>query len=128
MKASILKISVCMVALMIGSSSCTDAIAEKEEIRNGAQLKTGGKDLDSPIIVGLASYSGGSAFYPGLIVLYETGITEPQDSTQTDESGGFEFLTSDSGYFYLELYDGMTLIETTGLFEVTDSTYIPITL
>ncbi len=128
MKASILKISVCMVALMIGSSSCTDTIAEKEEIRNGAQLKTGGKDLDSPILVGLVSYSGGGAFYPGLVVLYESGVTEPQDSAQTDESGGFEFLTNDSGYFYLELYDGVTLIETTDVFEITDSTYVPIIL
>lgn len=127
MKANIFQISIAMLAL-VALSSCTDTFSEKEELLEETVKKTGGEDTDGPILVGLAQYTSGDEVYPGLVALYEDGVTEPLDSTNTDADGGFSFLTIDTGYFYVKVYEGSSLLGSSNAVLVEDSTYISLSL
>lgn len=127
MKANILRISVSLMALIIGMSSCQNAIAEKDEFREGVILKTGGKDADRPMIAGLAIDMSEDPLFPAMIALHEQGV-EALDSTSTEESGSFQFELEEEGHYYLKVYQNEQLLGTSETIEVTDSSYIVIQL
>ena len=123
MKANILRISVSLMALLIGMSSCQDAMAEKDEFREEVTLKTGGKDADGPMVLGLAIDFYGEPLYPALIALHEQG-GQALDSTNTEEDGEFHFHLEEEGNYYLKVYQNEQLVGTSQTVEVTDSSYV----
>lgn len=125
MKAKIFKISVSLMALVIGMSSCQNAIAEKDKFHEEVTMKTGGNDTDGPIVVGLAIDMSENPLYPALISLYEQG-GEALDSTTTDGDGTFHFHLEEEGYYYFKVYQDEQLRSTSQTVEVTDSTYLVI--
>lgn len=127
MKANILRISVSLMALMVGMSSCQDAITEKDEFREKVTLKTGGKDTDGPIVVGLVIDTSEDPLYPAMIALHEQG-GGALDSTFTEESGSFQFHLEEEGYYYFKVYQNEQLLGTSETIEIADSSYVVIQL
>lgn len=127
MKANILRISVSLMALIIGMSSCQDAMVEKDKFRKEVTMKTGGNDTDGPIVVGLVIDISEVPLYPALVALYDQG-GEGLDSTTTDIDGNFHFHLEQEGYYYFKVYQDEQLIGSSQTVEVTDSTYLVIQL
>ncbi len=123
MKAYILKISVCLIGLVIGLSSCESSHFEKETFLE----KKGGEDTDTPIMVGLGIDAQEDPLYPASVELYKVNEVPMIADTATDESGGFQFRV-DTGFYYVKLFQNEQLLITSDTVEVVDSTYFVVQL
>ena len=123
MKVNIAKISICLMRLLVGLSSCESNQLEKETFLE----KKGGEDTDTPIMVGLAKDQEEDPIYPAHVELYMVGETSVLADTTTEENGTFQFRV-DTGYYYVKLYQNEQLLITSEAVEVVDSTYFVVQL
>ncbi|MGB0177140.1 MAG: hypothetical protein ACPF9D_08235 [Owenweeksia sp.] len=123
MKAYILKISICLIGLIVGLSSCGNYHLEKETFLE----KKGGEDTDTPIMVGLGINAQEDPLYPALVELYKVNEVPIIADTATDQNGNFQFRV-DTGFYYVKLFQNEQLLITSDTVEVVDSTYFVVQL